>query len=220
MHERLPEQNNILPMIFMHKVSSMFGSNEPWVFCWISDLTAPQDYLHILGPGDIYWIRICESGAWKSVFSNVPQWFDPGLHQARVTTDVAHCSVSRCKCKCWMICAAPPAPLSFVGQVTIQSTYWALTVARNWAELLILTTILWDRQQDPFYKWVHWDLEKESDWLKVTHLIRSPQILNPGLSDSRACVCPDCPETLPWVMGRGEDTRQIHETLPHMIKWI
>lgn len=46
MHESLLEKNNILPIILMHKVSSMFRSDEHWVFYWIPNLTAPQNYLH------------------------------------------------------------------------------------------------------------------------------------------------------------------------------
>lgn len=74
MHERVLEQNNILPIILIHKLSSMFGSDEHWVFYAIPNLTVPQNYLHG------FW-GLCTSAESQSVslgpgnlcFQNVPQ---------------------------------------------------------------------------------------------------------------------------------------------------
>lgn len=46
MHERVLEQNSILPIILMHKLSSMFRSDEHRVFYAIPNLIVPQNYLH------------------------------------------------------------------------------------------------------------------------------------------------------------------------------
>ena len=149
MHENLLEQTSILPIILMCKVSSMFRSNEHWVCYWIPSLTAPQNYLHW------FW-GLCTSAKEESVslrsgnlcFQNVPQWFDPGLHQTEVPTDFSVSSISS-STEGWV---QRPFIFCWASHNTeyLLSTYYVPGIGLR-SRHLILTAILWNRQHDYYH---------------------------------------------------------------------